>query len=294
MLAHRADHLLLANRIFGGVGEKGDIGAALARLLDADRELDIEGVRQVVDDHADDAGFGASQGRRAAMVDVAELVHRVARRVRVSLRHERASAENQGDGRFRDACAAGDVDDASRGPREPQSPCASRRSYFASSWYVPNNVSDPIFYSEPTNACILAARIWNVLITVAALSRPVNPNSGPDLSASIPAKYPRRPDRHRDAAPRDREAGEGDGRGARLLNSPPPKRSAGARQRRRRTAGGGRNEAARPGRPHRDPERLRRHVGMLRFRKQTLTQPTARGRATTTEQWPRRSARAAR
>ena len=44
MLTHRADDLLLANRIFGGVGEKGDVGAALACLFDADCELDIEGV----------------------------------------------------------------------------------------------------------------------------------------------------------------------------------------------------------------------------------------------------------
>ena len=37
MLAHRTDHLLLADRVFRGVGEEGDIGAALARLLDTDR-----------------------------------------------------------------------------------------------------------------------------------------------------------------------------------------------------------------------------------------------------------------
>ena len=61
MLAHRTDHLLLADRVFGGVGEEGDIGPALARLLDTDRELDIEGVGQVVDDHADDAGLCAAQ-----------------------------------------------------------------------------------------------------------------------------------------------------------------------------------------------------------------------------------------
>ena len=137
MLAHRADHLLLANRIFRGVGEKGDIGAALARLLDTDRELDIERVRQVVDDHADHAGLGAAQGRRPAMVDVAKFGHRVRRRARVwspqrgSFRREpgkRSISTHQPGGRHRRS---------SRAPREP--PSLPRVSLFtlASNWYVP-------------------------------------------------------------------------------------------------------------------------------------------------------------
>jgi hypothetical protein len=111
VLAHRADHLVLANRAFRGVGEKGDIGAALARLFDTDREFDIEGVRQVVDDHADDAGLGAPQGRSAAMVDVAKLVHCVGDALACRLRNKGASAQNEGNSRLGNASPAGDVDD---------------------------------------------------------------------------------------------------------------------------------------------------------------------------------------
>ena len=111
MLAHRADHLLLPNCAFRGVGEKGDIGAALARLLYADRELDIEGVRQVVDDHADDAGLRAPQSRSAPMINVAKLGHCVGDALAGRLRDERASAENERNSRLGYARPAGDIDD---------------------------------------------------------------------------------------------------------------------------------------------------------------------------------------
>ena len=55
VLAHRSDHLQLTDRVLRGVGEKRDECAALAGLLDADRQFDVEGVRQVVDDHAEHA-----------------------------------------------------------------------------------------------------------------------------------------------------------------------------------------------------------------------------------------------
>ena len=61
MLAHRADDFLLADRVFCGIGEKRDEARVLASLFDADREFDIEGVRKVVDDHAENAGPGAPE-----------------------------------------------------------------------------------------------------------------------------------------------------------------------------------------------------------------------------------------
>ena len=47
------------------------------RLLDADRKFDEEGVGEIVDDHPEEAGRGGAQGRRAAMIDVAERLHRL-------------------------------------------------------------------------------------------------------------------------------------------------------------------------------------------------------------------------
>src|SRR6185437_5192477 len=76
MLPHRADDFLLADWIFRGIGEERDEARALASLFDANREFDIEGVRKVVDDHAENAGLGASKGRRAPVIDVAEFGHR--------------------------------------------------------------------------------------------------------------------------------------------------------------------------------------------------------------------------
>ena len=70
-------NLLLADRILGGIREKRDERGALACLLDADRELDVEGVGQVVDDHAQDTRFRSPERRGAPMIDVAEFAHRL-------------------------------------------------------------------------------------------------------------------------------------------------------------------------------------------------------------------------
>ncbi len=74
MLAHGAQHLGLALEVLVGVGEDGHEAELVERLLDADGEFGEEGVRQVADDHADEVGARGAQIRRAAVVDVAELL----------------------------------------------------------------------------------------------------------------------------------------------------------------------------------------------------------------------------
>ena len=176
MLAHRADHLLLANRVLRGVGKEGDIGAALARLLDTDRELDIEGVRQVVDDHADHAGLGAAQGRRAAMIDVAELGHRVGdalacrSRQRASFRREpgrRSISRRRPGGRHRRW---------SRAPREPPSPCVSRRSLWHPIGTFQFQVEHHVFQQKVQKPAFLPLELERAKSLVAVLCRPVNPS----------------------------------------------------------------------------------------------------------------------
>jgi hypothetical protein len=75
MLSHGLDDLLLPDWILGGICQERDKCSPLARLLNADRKLDVEGVGQVVDDHPEDAGLQASQCRSAPMIDVAEVSH---------------------------------------------------------------------------------------------------------------------------------------------------------------------------------------------------------------------------
>jgi hypothetical protein len=92
MLPHGPDHLLLTDRILGGIREERDERAALACLLDANRELDIEGVGQVVDDHAQDARFCSPKRRGAPMIDVAEIAHRLGHPLPSRIGDERASS----------------------------------------------------------------------------------------------------------------------------------------------------------------------------------------------------------
>ena len=68
----------LAHRIFGGVGDERHDAGRLEDPLDADREFGEEGVGEVVDDHADDVGLRLAQIGGAAVVDVAEILDRLA------------------------------------------------------------------------------------------------------------------------------------------------------------------------------------------------------------------------
>ena len=84
LLHQRLQHLVLAHRILGGVGDERHDAGRLEDALDADRQLRIEGVGQVVDDHADDVGLRLAQIGGAAIVDVADIVDGLAHLARRS------------------------------------------------------------------------------------------------------------------------------------------------------------------------------------------------------------------
>src|SRR6202044_641626 len=88
-----------------------DRGPPRESLFDADRQLDVKGVRQVVNDHADYSGLRAAQGRRASVIDVAEFRHRVGDALTCRVCDERASAEHQRNCRFGDTGPTRDIDD---------------------------------------------------------------------------------------------------------------------------------------------------------------------------------------
>ena len=111
LLHHRLQHLLLADRIFGGVGDEGNDTGRLEDALHADGELGEEGVRQVVDDHADDVGMRLAQIGGAAVVDIADILDRLADFCRRLGADQAAALEDQRNCRLRHAGFAGDVED---------------------------------------------------------------------------------------------------------------------------------------------------------------------------------------
>ena len=95
VLAHRAHDLGLPDDALGRVGNERNVARRAQDAFDPDGELGEERVRQVIDDHADDARLRTAQVGRAAVVDVAELGHRLRHAVAGLVGHEGAALEHQ-------------------------------------------------------------------------------------------------------------------------------------------------------------------------------------------------------
>lgn len=116
LLHQRFQHLFLAHRIFGRVGDERHDARRLENAFHADRELREEGIGQIVDDHADDVGMSLAQVGGAAVVDITDILDRLADPVRRFRPDQPAALKHQRHGRLGYAGLAGDVQNRCLGP----------------------------------------------------------------------------------------------------------------------------------------------------------------------------------
>ena len=116
LLHQRFQHFLLPHRVFGGVGDEGNDAGRLEHALDADRHFGEERVGQVVDDHADDVGMGLAQIGGAAVVDVADVLDRLAHPDHRFGANKPAALKDERYRRFGHARLAGNVEYRRLGP----------------------------------------------------------------------------------------------------------------------------------------------------------------------------------
>jgi len=111
VLLHRLQHLRLPRRVVAGIGQDRGEAALEQRILDARRQLGKEGIVEIAHDHADQVGRGGAQAGGAAMIDIAERLHRLIDADARRFGHELTAGEHQGHGGFRYAGTPRDVDD---------------------------------------------------------------------------------------------------------------------------------------------------------------------------------------
>jgi hypothetical protein len=109
MTQHRLQHLPLAGEVVVGVGEDGREAEPVEAVLDADGELGKERVLQVGHDHADEIGAGGTQVGGGAVVDVADVLHGLAHLVGGFRLDAVGTAQDERDGRARNARLTGNV-----------------------------------------------------------------------------------------------------------------------------------------------------------------------------------------
>ena len=112
----RFQNLFLAYRVLRRVGDEGHDSGRLEDTLHADRQFGEERIGEVVDDHADDIGMGLAQIGGAAVVDVADILDRLAHLDRGLRPDQPAALEHERHCRFGHAGLAGDVEDRRLGP----------------------------------------------------------------------------------------------------------------------------------------------------------------------------------
>jgi hypothetical protein len=74
----RLQDFFLAHRIFRRVGDEGHDAGRLEDALHADRQFGEKRVGEIVDDHADNVGVRLAQIGSAAVVDIADILDRLA------------------------------------------------------------------------------------------------------------------------------------------------------------------------------------------------------------------------
>ena len=116
LLHQRFQHLFLAHRIFRRVGDEGHDAGRLEDALHADRQFGEKGIGEIVDDHADDVGMGLAQIGGAAVVDIADILDRLAHLDRGFRPDQPAALQHERHRRFGHARLAGNVEDRRLGP----------------------------------------------------------------------------------------------------------------------------------------------------------------------------------
>ena len=167
VLAQRAQHLRLPLRILVGVGEDRREAELVERVLDADRQFGEERVGQVADDHADEVGRSGAQARGAAVIDVAERLHRPRDALARRLGDQLAARQHERNRRLGDAGVARDVDDRhSARPRAGLLTVSRLGHPSAIFWNVPIIMIDKTYAPTHRNICDVCHLrdlvIWNV------------------------------------------------------------------------------------------------------------------------------------
>ena len=116
LLHQRLQHFFLAHRILRRVGDEGHDAGRLEDALHADRQFGEKGIGEIVDDHADDVGMGLAQIGGAAVVDIADILDRLADLARGFRPDQPAALEHERYRRFGHAGFAGNVEDRRLGP----------------------------------------------------------------------------------------------------------------------------------------------------------------------------------